>query len=126
MTKEEYQRNLIRMFDSVRSNHKGEETCEGVSCSSCPFYEEVCSTKGIKGTLFHSYEAIDLVENWAKEHPIKTNADKFQEVFGTKPSLYMCVNDLNCGDCKYYYGDVCYVRDLFWNVEYMPPKEGEE
>lgn len=51
-----------------------------------------------------------------------TNADKFKEVFGTKPSLYTCVNDINCEDCKYY-GDVCYVRDLFWDAEYKEQTE---
>lgn len=28
---------------------------------------------------------VHIVENWSKEHPIKTRAQKFEEVFGYKP-----------------------------------------
>lgn len=129
LSKEEYKRNLIRMWDSIRNNHKGEEICEGVSCSSCPFYEEVCSTDGIKGTLFHSYEAIEIVEQWAKEHPVKTNAEKFKEVFGIEPSNQTCVNDIDCENCEYYIPDdkECRVQEKFWNAEYKEQaKEGDE
>lgn len=122
MTKEEYQRNLIRMFDSVRNNHKGEETCDGVSCSSCPFYEEVCSTKGIKGTLkgtlFHSYEAIEVVENWAKENPNKTNIEKFKEVFGFEPNVFADnEKHILCNGYRT-------IDEKFWDAEYKEqPKE---
>lgn len=117
MTKEEYQRNLIRMFDSIRSNHKGEETCDGMDCCDCPFNEEVCRADGIKGVLFHSYEAIEVVENWAKENPIVTNADKFREVFGFEPlPIQSCVNSQKCENCEYYcdYDAI----NCFWDKEY--------
>ena len=114
MTKEEYQRNIVRMFDSLRTEYKGKRNCDGIECNNCPFNGKVCNVGKL---LFSSFEAIEIVENWAKENPIQTNAEKFREVFGTKPSLYTCVNDINCEDCKYY-GDVCYVRELFWDVEY--------
>lgn len=110
MTEQEYKENLTRMFDSVRDNNKGARNCGGVNCHDCPLFTKVCT--GDAAPIFYIYEAYDVVEEWAKQHPIETNADKFREVFGTKPSLYTCVNDINCEDCKYY-GDVCYVRDLF-------------
>ena len=127
ITKEEYQRNLIRMFDSIRRTHKGEETCKGVECNNCPFYEEVCSTEGIEGALFHSYEVIEIVEQWAKEHPIVTNAMKFKEVFGKEIRKDSCVNlGVKCRDCDYSEDGECDVRNRFWNAEYNPTKEGEE
>lgn len=43
MTKEEYQRNLIRMFDSLRNKCTGEKNCRGVDCRDCPFYKKVCN-----------------------------------------------------------------------------------
>lgn len=120
MTTEEYRENLIRMWDSVRNESKGEETCRDVNCRDCPF-DEICNAV-YGGAIINACKTIEIVEQWAKEHPIKTNADKFKEVFGTKPSLYTCVNDINCEDCKYY-GDVCYVRELFWDAEYKEQTE---
>lgn len=108
MTKEEYKKNLIRMFDSLRTKNKGEENCDGISCSNCPFNRKVCNTGKL---IFYSFKAIEkaieIVENWAKEHPIVTNADKFREVFGFE------------------YDDVCDVN-RFWNAEYKGKTEGCE
>ena len=123
MTKEEYKENIIRMWDSLRSKYKGENCCAGIICTDCPFNEKVCSA----GTAIrNAYEAIDLVENWAKEHPIKTNADKFKEVFGFKPFTNNCINgEVKCKDCEYYDYGVCNAS-RFWEDEYKPTKEGEE
>ena len=124
MTKEEYKKNLIRMFDSIRNEYKGDENCAGVNCgNNCPFYGKVCGMGQIK---FHVYEAIEVVEKWAKEHPIMTNLEKFKEVFGTEPTTHTCVNPkaTKCRDCKYFYGGRCKVRNRFWYAEYKPTKEG--
>lgn len=125
MTKEEYKRDLIRMFDSLRDEYKGEERCVGLNCLSCPFNKKVCDKGKI---LIHSFEAIEIVENWAKEHPIKTNLEKFKEVFGTEPTTYTCVNPKakKCSDCKYFYSDKCEVRNRFWYSEYVEPRKGGE
>lgn len=121
MTKEEYKRNLIRMFDSIRDEFKGGENCAGVGCGSCPFYEEVCSIGQVK---FHVYEAINVVEKWVKEHPIVTNADKFREVFGTEPSKDSCVHvNKLCKECECFNDYRCNVRNRFWNAEYNGGKE---
>lgn len=123
MTKEEYKENIIRMWDSLRSRYKGENCCAGIICIDCPFNEKVCSD----GTAIrNAYEAIDLVENWAKENPIKTNADKFREVFGKEVDKdSSCVAPhIRCEDCEYYDdGNGCNVRNRFWNAEY---KQGGE
>ena len=42
MTTEEYRENLIRMWDSVRNESKGEETCRDVNCRDCHF-DEICN-----------------------------------------------------------------------------------
>lgn len=124
MTKEEYKRNLIRMFDSIRNNHKGEKDCDGISCADCPFRGKICNRE----LVFNSYEAIEIVEQWAKEHPIVTNAMKFKEVFGIEPSKQTCFNHIDCKNCEYYIPDdkECGVQAEFWNAEYNPTKEGEE
>lgn len=113
MTKEEYKRNLIRMWDSLRIIHKGEKTCRGVGCVNCPL-GKVCNT-GEK--IFRAYDAIEIVESWAKENPIVTNADKFKEVFGFEPlPIQSCVNSQKCENCEYYcdYDAI----NCFWDKEY--------
>lgn len=121
MTKEEYKKNVIRMWDSLRTERKGEENCVEVACGDCPLYKKACGP-------FYVFEALELVEKWAEEHHIKTNADKFKEVFGLDMApIHSCVNPKGtCSDCKYSYEDDCYVSDRFWNAEYVEPrKEGE-
>lgn len=117
MTKEEYKKNVIRMWDSIRDEaYKGTTKCVGVLCENCPLH-------GACGS-FYVFETLELVENWAKEHQIKTNADKFREVFGTEPSKSTCVNDIDCENCEYYVNGECDVCDQFWNAEYNLVKEG--
>ncbi|SEI96885.1 hypothetical protein [Sharpea azabuensis] len=63
MDKEEYKRELIRMWDTCRdkeSGTKGELSCAGVTCDECPL--ERC------GSVVYAYEAIEAVEKWSREH----------------------------------------------------------
>lgn len=116
MTKKEYKRNLVRMFDNLRNEHKGESTCAGIRCRDCPFNEKVCHTGEIN---FRAYEAIEIVERWAKKYPIITNAEKFKEMFGTEPPKRICVNATGeCENCKYFNSGWCCVKERFWNAEY--------
>lgn len=71
LTKEEYKRTFIRMMDSLREEYKGTYYCDGISCYDCPI-GDVC-----RGRLTDPYVVIEAVEQWGKEHPIVTNADKF-------------------------------------------------
>lgn len=122
MTKEEYQKNLIRMWDSVRTDNKGAENCGGVRCLDCP----LCM-KAQCGPV-NSFEYIDLVENWAKEHPFQTNADKFREVFGFKPYTKNCINGeekVSCTNCQCFYDGECAAHNRFWNAEYKGGVDGE-
>lgn len=99
LSKEEYQKNLIRMFDSLRTEHKGEKNCDGVKCSNCYFGAKICTTATREDALFNIHEAIEVIERWCKEHPVMTNAMKFKEIFGIQPSEISSCND-------------------FWNEEY--------
>lgn len=75
MTKEEYNRETVRMWDSVRTNSKGEHTCSGVQCEDCPlYYVSVCHSYNVVNA-YDVYEkaikCIDYVERWSKDHPPK-------------------------------------------------------
>jgi len=73
MTKEEYKKTLIRIWDSVRDkDFKGTDFCYGVKCSiDCPI-KSFCGNKAI-----NYYDMIEFVEKWGKEHPAETNGSRF-------------------------------------------------
>lgn len=56
-------------------------------CSQCPLYERgncVCPDST------NPAEAVRIVEEWSKAHPIQTNGQKFQEVFGRNKHIKWC------------------------------------
>lgn len=115
MTTEEYRENLIRMWDSVRNESKGEETCRDVNCRDCHF-DEICNAV-YGGAIINACKTIEIVEQWAEQHTIVTNADKFKEVFGFEPlPIQSCVNSQKCENCEYYcdYDAI----NCFWDKEY--------
>ena len=79
----------------------------------CPLYEKECF-----GALLIAFENNSLnaiagaVEQWSKEHPIVTNAGKFEEVFGRPPKFQSgdwycppivtepCCVGLDCNICR--------------------------
>ncbi len=77
ITKEEYKKTLIRMWDSVRyEKFKGADFCYGVKCGvDCPI-KSFCGNKAID-----YYDMIEFVEKWGKEHPTETNGTRFLKNF---------------------------------------------
>lgn len=69
--------------------------------------------------LEYPEEAEEIIMEWAKEHPIMTNAQKFKEVFGINKPLTSCEGFYceSCYDC-----DKCRYKD-FWNREYKEPEQ---
>ena len=68
MDKETYKKELLRMWDSLRTEYVGRDSCIGVNCEKCPLHENGnhCGA-GIKS----AFEAIATVEKWSREHPEK-------------------------------------------------------
>lgn len=64
MNKEEYKKEIVRMWDSLRTENKGEYSCYGVDCEFCPL--------GRRCDRIFSFEMIEAVEKWSKENPPKT------------------------------------------------------
>lgn len=65
MDKETYKRELVRMWDSLRTEYIGRDSCLGVKCEECPLHENGNHCAGIKS----AFEAIATVEKWSEEHP---------------------------------------------------------
>lgn len=125
----QYQRDVVRMWDSIRTLKRGSADCIGVSCRDCPLYNRSCVSRG---SIYRAEKSIEIVTQWAKEHPIVTNEQKYEEVFGVKPvnieaetESYVCPKFIgfgvgiscnaqsSCGECK----------EKFWRSEYKPPKK---
>ena len=61
-----YQQELIRMFDSLRKDNKGEDSCLGVArCDECPLRDVICHF----GQMIDAFKIVKIVEKWSKENP---------------------------------------------------------
>lgn len=55
----------------------------------CPMYKTENGRNMQCASFMSSYpqEAESIIMDWAKEHPVKINIEKFTEIFGFKPAL---------------------------------------
>lgn len=75
------------------------------NCSECPLQDkENCCC--IMDTIEYVEKAVQIVEQWAKEHPVKTRQSEFLKMF---PNAHKSGRVL----------DIC---PQTLNIEYMPPK----
>ena len=104
------------MWDSVRNESKGEETCRDVNCRDCHF-DEICNAV-YGGAIINACKTIEIVEQWAEQHPIVTNAEKFKEVFGFEPNVFADnEKHILCNGYRT-------IDEKFWDAEYKgQPKE---
>lgn len=107
MEAKEYIREQTRMFDSLRdAERRGAKGCDWVLCDECPLYDES------RKCLDNTEEAVDIVERWSKEHPVKTIKDDFLEkhpnaVMNSNGTPNCCADflgyevkcDAGCRDC---------------------------
>ncbi len=124
ISREEYEQTFVRMMDSLRDDEfKGKKGCSDVDCMKCPLK---CACEfSIAKTVFNAIKIVEIVEQWGKEHPILTKAQKFKEVFGYEPKkengLYTCPANIGKKprDCSTRDCDDC--RKEFWEYEYVEP-----
>ena len=92
-------------------------------CNDC-ILDDLCDDCPIEiiNLLSNPEKAQAFIMKWASEHPVKTNADKFKEVFGYE--IYGAQSGC-CGikyTCPTKRCDGCELKG-FWNKEYAEPKE---
>ena len=118
MTSEEYKKELTRYWDSIRdkdSSMMGECICDGIKCDDC-MLRKIC-TASTSFALSNAVEAVELIEQWSKAHPIKTNGQVAKELLEKKFGIKMkkpthcelIVCDGSCFGCK---------NRGFWSKEY--------
>lgn len=96
-----------------------QEICHSyLACTNCPLNSENngLSVGCINVFLQNPKETEKILKQWAAEHPVKTNSDKFIEVFGEIQKY-----DDECGiiDC----GTVPCLECGWWNREYVEPEK---
>ena len=62
--------------DFIRERNR---MCRAFTCDTCLLNETGCTI-----TDLNVDEMVDIVEKWSKEHPVMTNAEKFEQTFGLK------------------------------------------
>lgn len=126
MTREEYEKTYIRMMDSIRDEYcKGGSNCKGVACHKCPL-QGVCEQSSV---TFSAFAVMEVVEQWGKEHPIVTKADKFEEVFGRRPrptdyTAYVCPRRVGFDVHECHEASCITCAKAFWESEYVEPTIG--
>lgn len=73
-------------------------------CNGCPLADTGCAGC-IDSSEKQLINIVDKTEQWSKEHPIITNAQKFEEVFGFHPADFKTLFNFN----KSYDG-----KELIW------------
>ena len=90
----------------------------GYICAECPLINGKC----VAG---NPEEIVSAVEKWSREHPVMTNAMKFEEVFGEKPAngkgerLCPPIAFRKSKDCSC----ECSECDQWWDEPYKEPED---
>ncbi len=112
---------LSRMCWAMRKTSKYE-----YGCGKCPFNP----FEGGFGCNFDSLaenadSVISIVSQWSAEHPIKTNSERFEEVFGSNTGLVKIVRNHYNG--KIINFTIHKKALLQWlDAPYEEPKDGDE
>lgn len=128
----QFQRDFVRMLDSMREECKGETTCVGIGdkeCEECP----LTTFCGDNDVCFNAEKIIEIVTQWAKEHPFVTSEQKFKEDWGREPKsiggIYLCPSYFGFEECESPFGQSATnpscieCEKKFWNAEYKEPKK---
>lgn len=112
-------------MDAVKFLKEWGRMCDSFEgCQGCGLSDIFGTTEGTCWVAAHPKEAVDMVEaieKWSNEHPIKTNAQKFEELFDCKcdrrtcpPILIDCLK-IECTECL-----------KWWDKEYIEPYKETE
>lgn len=97
-------------MDAVKFFKTANRLCKNQGCNVCPVAKEGCCMVGFDDDSVKNIdETISKVEQWAKDHPVKTRQSEFLKMFPNAPKSGRVL-------------DIC-PQNL--NIEYMPPKRCE-
>jgi len=91
-------------------------------CENCGFLHDLGITmpNDCEGALYdYPEKATAIVEQWSKEHPIQTNRQKVEEMFGRRVNIKACPPFAPEEWCR---GE-CIECEKWWDAPYEAPKE---
>ena len=95
-----------------------------ILCKNCPLSGRAFCVKKPDELKREDFElAEEIIMKWDKEHLVKTNADKFEEVFGFRPVKNKCIKSYKCSECEEYGISSANCMANWWNKEYKAPTE---
>lgn len=89
----------------VRMCHS--DPIEKFKCDRCPMFADTVEIGCVYWEETDPTEAVRIVEEWAKAHPIQTRAQKFTEVFGLEFGFNL-------------------MNEEWWLAPYEAPKGGDK
>lgn len=105
-------------MDAVEFVKTVNRLCKNLRCKECPVYKEGICTVGFNDYSVKSIEeTVSKIEQWAKDHPVKTRQSEFLKIFPNVqiqdnviwvcPKAISCnyrqkenCYEINCLDCK--------------------------
>ena len=104
---------------------EAQRLCKEYSCSSCPVGEKCVLSILEDATIDGIHDSVLAIEQWSKNHPIITNAQKFEEVFGRPPKFIS--GDWYCPPIvtEPCIGVDCKMCSRWWEEPYKEPEVGQ-
>lgn len=103
-------------MDAVEFFKTVNRLCKNQSCNECPVYKNGCMVGFDDDSVERIEETVSKVEQWAKDHPVKTRQSEFLKQFpdarvnddgilcitpcNIEGKSIGCPNGKNCGDCR--------------------------
>lgn len=85
-------------MDAVEFVKTVNRLCKNLRCKECPVYKEGICTVGFDDYSVKSIEeTVSKVEQWAKDHPVKTRQSGFLKMF---PNAEFCRDVINILPCS--------------------------
>ena len=111
-------------IEYLKAKSRMTKNCSGIDCTECPFsrYNNGEDYNCAELERNQPEKAIEIVERWAKEHPIKTRQSEVLKIFpdsnfDNNGIINICPQSIYCQyDCDAYDNcDTC--RAKFWSEE---------
>lgn len=112
-------------MDAVEFVKTANRLCRNRCCTKCPLYKNgacmaACSDVSVKNIK----ETISILEQWAKDHPVKTRQSEFLKMFPAAKTMggviTICPNEIdstyrNMEYCDHSFCEECCKK--YWNEE---------
>lgn len=112
-------------MDAVKFFKTANRLCKNQGCNVCPVAKEGCCMVGFDDDSVKNIdETISKVEQWAKDHPVKTRQSEFLKMFPNAKTMggviAICPNDIdstyrNIEYCDHSFCEECGKK--YWNEE---------